>query len=218
MPVTPSEALVERLAKRSFLSLWSESNPLARRGKELCDLLVVCDPDILLISVKEIALERSGSVEVDANRWRRRAIEKSVEQLYGAERQLLRMDRVVRADGAAGLALPPLHLRRIHRIAVALGANGALTISSGDWGKGFVHVMDEIALDRVMAELDTLTDTVEYLRAKEELVARSEVVLPGSDESDLLAVYLHHGRCFPVTADVLLIEPNSWAALTTKVE
>lgn len=218
MPVTPSEVLVERLARRSFLSLWSEPNPLARKGKELCDLIVVCDPDVILISVKEVALERGGNVEVDANRWRRRAIDKSVEQLYGAERHLARMDRVMRVDASAGLALPPVRSRRIHRIAVALGACGAVPISSEDWGKGFVHVMDELALDRILTELDTVTDVVDYLRAKEQLLARSRVVIPGGDESDLLAVYLHHGRCFPVKADVLLIEPGSWALLTSKPE
>lgn len=181
-------------------------------------MLVVCDPDVILISVKEVALARGGDVEVDANRWRRRAVDKSVEQLYGAERQLARMDRVIRADGSAGLALPPVYLRRVHRIAVALGASGALPISSEDWGKGFVHVLDELALDRVLAELDTVTDVVEYLRAKEALMARSTVILAGADESDLLAVYLHHGRCFPVEADVLMIEPHSWALLTAKGE
>ena len=84
------------LARGSFLSLWSESNPLARRGKELCNLLVVCDPDVVIVSVKEVALERGTDSSVDEERWRRRAIDKSLEQLYGAERQLGRMERVIR--------------------------------------------------------------------------------------------------------------------------
>jgi hypothetical protein len=217
MPVSPSEVLVERLARRSFLSLWSEANPRARPGKELCDLLIVCDPDVILISVKEAALERGGDPEVDASRWRRRAIDKSVEQLYGAERQLARMARVIRADGSAGLTLPSAHLRRVHRIAVALGAGGALPTPSGNWGKGFVHMLDELTLDRILGELDTVTDVVGYLRAKEDLAKRSQVVSSGN-EADLLAVYLHGGRRFAVEADILLIEPHSWEQLTAKAE
>lgn len=61
MPVTPSEILVTRLARRSFLSLWSESNPLARRGKELCDLLVVCHPDVVIVYDAKAATPKVGS-------------------------------------------------------------------------------------------------------------------------------------------------------------
>ena len=216
MPVTPSEILVTRLARRSFLSLWSESNPLARQGKELCDLLVVSDPDVVIVSVKEVALEHGTDSSVDEERWRRRAIEKSLEQLYGAERQLGRMERVIRSDGSSGLALPPSARRRVHRIAVALGANRALSLSCGDFGKGYVHVFDELALDRLMGELDTVSDFVGYLSAKEALTARSQAILVTGGEEQLLAVYLHHGRRFPAGADLLVIEPASWEALTAK--
>lgn len=218
MPVTPSEILVARLAGRSFLSLWSESNPLARRGKELCDLLIVCDPDVVIVSVKEVALERGTDSEVDEERWRRRAIDKSVEQLYGAERQLGRMERVIRSDGSSGLALPPTARRRVHRVAVALGANRALPLTCGDLGKGYVHVFDELAIDRVIGELDTVGDFVGYLSAKEELTARSRAVLVTGGEEELLAVYLHYGRRFPAGADLLVVEPESWQALTAKPE
>ena len=41
--------------------LWTFSNPLRHDNKELCDVLIVCDPDVLLISVKSAgfrAMER----------------------------------------------------------------------------------------------------------------------------------------------------------------
>lgn len=86
MALTFSEALVERLCHQSFLSLWSYANPRAGAGKELCDLLVVCEPDLVIFSVKEIGLATpatsdeeqgsqacaNGSVAVTSS-WRRRS-------------------------------------------------------------------------------------------------------------------------------------------------
>jgi hypothetical protein len=57
MAVTQSEALVEELCNRSFLSLWGFANPKGKAGKEVCDFLVVCDPDVIIFSVKEIGLK-----------------------------------------------------------------------------------------------------------------------------------------------------------------
>lgn len=81
MPFTPSEALVAELCQRSFLSLWSTANPLGRQAKELCDAIVVCGRDVVLFSVKEIALKETGEVEVDWDRWRRKAVDASAKQL-----------------------------------------------------------------------------------------------------------------------------------------
>jgi hypothetical protein len=59
--VTESEELVYRLCTKSFLSLWSYPNPRGKRGKELCDILVVCEPDIIIFSVKEAAFKDTGN-------------------------------------------------------------------------------------------------------------------------------------------------------------
>ena len=118
MALTPSEDLVARLAHKTFLSLWGEPNPLYRPGKELCDFLVVCDPDVVLLSVKEVVLRQREPLHLD--RWGRRAIDESVNQLYGAQRRLASIDRVIKADGTPGGLLPPKGERRVHRIAIAL--------------------------------------------------------------------------------------------------
>ena len=216
MSLTRSEALVERLCKKSFLSTWSYPNPRAGAGKELCDLLTVCDPDVLVFSVKEIALGDASDVAA-AQRWRRKAIAESVKQIYGAERRLKEMLRVIRQDGTDGLPLPSLASRRIHRIAVALGSRGNVGLEFGDFGKGYVHVFDEQALEHIVGELDTIADFTAYLRAKEALTNAGQYpIIPGGEEH-LLAVYLHRGRVFP-PGDVLLIEPESWERLIQKPE
>ena len=115
--VNQSEQFVYKICRGSFLSLWSYANPKSRNhGKELCDILVVCDPDIIIFSVKEIELKDSGIVTTDLSRWQRRAIGGSVKQIYGAERSIENTAHVIRNNGTLGLALPTHPTRRIHRI------------------------------------------------------------------------------------------------------
>jgi hypothetical protein len=104
MAVTPSEALVERLCGKAFLSLWGLPNPVASQGKELCDFLVVCGSEVVIFSVKEVTLGEGEPEELDYtkwHRWHRRAVEESAEQIYGAERRLSRMPRVSAPNGSA---------------------------------------------------------------------------------------------------------------------
>lgn len=81
MPLTPSEELVAELGRRSFLTLWSEANPISAPGKELCDFLVVCAPDVVIFSVKEITFKDTGDPGTDWTRWRKKAVDGSVRQI-----------------------------------------------------------------------------------------------------------------------------------------
>lgn len=75
-PVNDTEAFALRICQGTFLSLWCYNNPIAKPGKELCDILVVCDPAIIIISVKDVRL-REGNFEVEHNRWERKAVDES---------------------------------------------------------------------------------------------------------------------------------------------
>jgi hypothetical protein len=216
---TPTEAFVHSVCKQSFLSLWSYASPQGRTaGNELCDILVVCEPDVIIFSVKEIKPKAKAPDEVRFQRWVRGAVDDSVKQIYGSERfiQSDRHSHVVREDGSIGLAYPPADRRRVHRVAVALGGDDHFPVPYGDFGKGFVHVFDERSFRIVLSELDTITDFVEYLTKKEELLAPDRDVRFGLEE-DLLAIYLHQNRSFP-SADLLLIEEGSWPQLVAKPE
>jgi hypothetical protein len=216
MAVNRSEEFVEYLCRRSFLTLWSHPNPLGRNDKELCDTLIVCDPDVIIISVKDVSVSLGPSLAMIWRRWRRRSISASVKQIYGAERWLASVDEVKTGNGET-VPLPAKRSRRYYRIAVALGGKGAIPVTSGDFGKGFVHVFDEVSATLILRELDTISDFVSYLCAKERLTEDTKVVLNGGEE-DLLAVYLHRGRKFPSESDVLVIEPDTWNELTSKPE
>ena len=212
-----AENFVYEVCRKSFLSLWSYVNPRGRDGNELCDVLVVCDPDVVILSVKEVGLTHSGDISVDWRRWQRRAIEESSRKIYGAERWIRSAPDVIRGDGTVGLPFPHAPSRRIHRVAVALGSEGRVPIYMGDLGKGFVHVFDETSFAILLRELDTIDDFVGYLSDKEHLLSSTQVVIEGSEE-DLLAVYLHNNRTFPADATLIVIDDTLWAGFTSKDE
>ena len=192
-----SERFAFRVCQETFLSLWSYANPLNTSGKELCDVLVVCEPDIVVVSVKDYRINLEVSSELAADRWYKKAVEKSVKQIYGAVRFIEKSGtRVLQCDGRQGLPLPTQDSRKIHRVSVSLGSAGHVLLQSKDYGKGFVHVLDEKSFVLLMKHLDTITDFVGYLAEKERLAAR----IPGLEvdgEENLLAIYLHRGRTFP---------------------
>ena len=203
-----------RLCRRSFLSLWSYANPLRVDGrKELCDVLVICEPHILIFSVKNVTFDTKVDQDKALARWWRKAVDDSVNQIDGAERNLGKAQWVTRSDGTKGLALPAPNERIVYRISVSLGAKGVLPIPSGDFGKGFVHVWDETFLSVMMKELDTITDLVDYLQSKEDFAARNPGLIIEGGEKNLLAIYIHRGRKFPEEKPPPIITGNQWEEL-----
>jgi hypothetical protein len=209
--VNDAEAFVHDLCRRSFLSVWSAENPVGpKQGKELADALVVVGDDLVLISVKDRRITPSGDTDTDAARWYRYAVEGSVKQLRGAHRALDRMHAVARRDNPeVRLPLPPAGERRVHFVAVALGGEDLVPAVPEQHDFGLVHVFDRATFEVLLRELDTITDFLDYLRAKEEFLGRAHVVLDGG-EWDLLAVYLRDGRTFPNGADALFLTDGLW--------
>ena len=134
--VTESERYLARVADATFLKLWSYPNTYIDRkkragetGKELCDLLVVCGDEVIIFSDKSITWPQSDNTDLNWSRWYRRAVKASVDQIRGAERWLREFpDRVFldpACDQKLPVTLPPLPQRKVHRIAIALGAQSA---------------------------------------------------------------------------------------------
>jgi len=141
------EEFVYFLCCQSFLSLWSYANPQGKDGNELCDVLVVCEPDIIIFSVKEVAVSEAGDVAFDQQKeWTLRAVERSVNQICSADRWIKSATHVIRKDGTCGLPLPEPGVQRIHRVVVAFGGDAKAWEFYGDFGKGFMHVVDERSL------------------------------------------------------------------------
>ncbi|HKM49851.1 MAG TPA: hypothetical protein VJZ75_01585 [Candidatus Bathyarchaeia archaeon] len=208
-----SEQFVYDLCKKSFLSLWSYPNPVRQQdNKELCDILVVCDPYIVILSVKKIHYHTLLDKNIAVKRWERRAINESVKQVYRAQGWITGGKKIVTCHKGREIKFPDLKDVKIHRVAVALGSQGEVTISPRDFGKGFVHVYDEISAKLLIRELDTITDFVEYLAAVETLLTQNKkiVVTGGAGEEDLLAFYLQNNRSFPSNFGILVMDGTFW--------
>jgi len=217
-PINPSEEFVFTVCQKSFLSLWSYANPRGKKNKELCDILVVCDPDIIIFSVKEIAKNESGDASIDLDRWRKRAIDDSVKQIYGAERWISTANHVVKNDGTEGLPFPAKGKRKIHRVAVALGSDCNTSLHFGDFGKGFVHVCNEVSFSIIMEELDTISDFIRYLSLKEQRYGIGTKIIQKCREEDVLAIYLHHGKEFHANFDTELNYQDHYFKFKSKPE
>jgi hypothetical protein len=258
---TASEQYLNKLARRSFLSLWSYSNLYTdegRRqgggdGKELCDLVVIFGRHVLLFSDKTCSFPVHKDVSVAWGRWFRKAVQKSARQLLGAERWLRDQTSRVFVDKECGsaLALPlPANGEAIfHRIAVTRGAHEPCKAFFGGGSSGspiidttlfgdhhlkapfrighvtkrdqFIHVLDELTLDVVLRELDTVSDFVGYLEQKEALLSRPRLTVLAMGEEELVAIYLrtfdednhHHFPPVPENVETLFVEENHWTKL-----
>ena len=218
--VTPSEKFVTSLCQRSFLKLWTHPNPKGKNDKELCDCLVVCEDDIVIISVKENEYKDTGDT-TGWERWQKAAIEKSASQIWGAERWLTTVDRFTRHDGRV-VTLPEKSKRRYHRISVSLGAQGHVPLKWGDLGNGFVHLFDEYSVGAAFGTLDTITDFVEYLRTAEDLISKARLIFAGGGVEDLVALYLGHGRSFNFEdesqPDMIILNDDLWKGYSESEE
>jgi hypothetical protein len=188
-------------------------------GKELCDLLVVFKEHVIIFSDKDIAFKDTGNLEVDWGRWVRKAVLKSAPQVYGAEKFIREhADRIFldrKCKQTFPLVFPSNDEIKIHRVLVARNATerfrqhtsgtGSLILNPEINGKemektpfqvgtvnpdkGFVHVLDDVALDVLLRELDTVHDLTTYLTEKEALISSGKLLFSAGEE-ELLGYYL----------------------------
>ncbi|CAC9973231.1 hypothetical protein [Flavobacterium panici] len=206
--MTPSEKYVSELCEKSFLPFWSFSNPIGKKGKELCDILIVCENTIIIISVKDIRMSENKDENIKYDRWVKKAVLDSVEQIYGAERFLETTDEVFLKNRIRKIKLPPKNKRIIHRIAIAFGSTDNFPLPTGDFGKGFVSVFDEKSTFTILNELDTITDFTSYLVAKEKFIEDKVILIP--TEADFLAFYLQTGFDVHIPDNSILAGEKLW--------
>jgi hypothetical protein len=225
--VTPSEKFLKQLCDRSFLSLWSYPGVFRNQGrakgkgdgKEVSDLLVVFENHVIIFSDKNIQFDEVSDIEVGWGRWFRKAVLKSAQQVWGAERWIREFpDRLFldkQCTVPLPIVLPDPKNASFHRIVVAHGASrvcqgrmggtGSLMLDTHvvgeehltrpfvigqiDATEGYVHVFDDTSLSVVMTYLDTISDFVAYLTNKQRLLT-SGLHLVGAGEEELLAEYV----------------------------
>ena len=143
---TPTERHLARLCERTFLRLWSYPNLYRDQGggKELCDILIAFDRDIIVFSDKSCAYPDTGDPVRDWARWFKRSIRASARQVYGAERWIRHHPGRIFLDPACErrlqLRLPSSDEIRIHRVVVARGAGARCSaFFGGDTGSLMVR-------------------------------------------------------------------------------
>jgi len=216
--LTRTERFLGRLANKSFLSLWSYSNLFRDVGKELCDLLVICNDIVIIFSDKEVQFDNNSDLSIAWNRWYNRAITKSVSQLRRAFNWVNRHRERIFLDPQCSIRMELLDKfsgdLEIHLVAIANGASrrcieyfkggsGSLVIKPDEppespspfsvgnpGGKDlFVHVFDESNLHIILQELDTIRDFSDYLKSRQNLIQNDSLYSSASEE-DLFAVYM----------------------------
>ncbi len=217
--VNHSEKYLVKLCEKTFLSLWSYPNLFRAYNKELSDLLVVFGDHVLIFSDKTCQYPTTTNHELNWQRWFRRAVIKSAQQLWRAEQWIKEHPSKVFFDKECKEIFPfDINNKnlKIHLVLVARGVSGAckkyfksgsgsLIIDNeikgvdlhnnpfhiGDINplKSFVHVLDDTTLDLLMGALDTTSDLISYL-SKKEILLRSNKSILATGEEDLLPSYL----------------------------
>ena len=215
--LTDSERLLSALCYQTFLGLWSYPNVFKARSKELCDVLIVCDRDVLIFSDKSCAFKNSGRIKIDWHRWYKNAVLSSARQISGAERWIRQHPDRLFLDAKCETTFPleiPRDSLRVTRVIVArgiaaacqrrIGGSGSLVlrpqeklaacsdlpfeVGCFDEDGRMYHVLDDVTLTLLLNELDTVVDLIDYFRTKEQFF-RSEKVYSVQGEENLLAAY-----------------------------
>jgi len=203
-----AEDVIHTLAVRTFLTDWCYPNPRRPDGKELCDLLVVFDDVAIIWQIKDLKLD-------DRGRYNPSEVDKNLRQLSGARRQLFDLKtRVELENPRRGKELfDPSAIQRIFLVSVLMGEGEEYYHPFiQTYKERAVHVLSRDFAPIVMSELDTVSDFVRYLSAKEELLERGAKVTVIGEEEELLAYFVLHDHSFQgfENADRIVVAQGLW--------
>lgn len=190
------EEYVNELAFNSYLDYWCYPNPKDELGdkKEICDLLIIFQDTVIIISVKNY--ENKGNYE----RYKKNVIENSSKQLYGAERKLFNSTREIKIKHPkrGNQIFDKTSINNIFRMTINVGEQFEF-YDLGDIkeNKGFINILDKDTFEKIIQELDTIPDLVNYLIEREKFLTHYKEIYFKSKERDLLAIYLRNIRKFP---------------------
>jgi hypothetical protein len=180
------EDFVNGIAFNSFIEHWCYPSPKDESGdkKEICDLLILFDGNMIIISVKNYEFKDFYS------RYFRRTIEKAVKQIYGAERKLMNGDKDIYIKHPKRVIerFPKERIKNIHRVIINLGEGVRFyPFNQETKDEKFITLLDKEAFQTIVQELDTIPDFLEYLRKRELLFANKTVTILPGDEDDFPA-------------------------------
>jgi len=207
--------VLEALATTSFLEDWCYPSPRLPDKKEICDLLVVFDRVAIIWQVKNLTLRKDG-------RYHPAEVEKNLRQLEGARRTLFDLSKpITLANPRRGPELfDPSKIQEVFLISLLAGEGEEIFSPLVEAKNRPVHVFTSTFADIVLNELDTISDFVAYLRAKEALLGALPKLVVEGGEQELLALYLFNERGFDNFQGLTMavVEEGHWEKLKQRSE
>ncbi|TDN93386.1 hypothetical protein DET49_104112 [Salegentibacter sp. 24] len=189
------EEFVNNLSHNAYLKYWCYPNPKDLNGdkKEICDLLILFYNTAIIISVKNY------QVKGNHKRFQKKVIEKSSNQLFGAEKKLFKnKEKVIIEHPEKGAEeFNPSQYKKIYRITVSVGEDiDGYKLIDHNKQKGSVTIFNRETFESIIEELDTIKDLTEYLEVRDNLLLENVDKKLNCSERDLLAHYLTNERKF----------------------
>ncbi len=207
-----AEKIVHDLATKTFLIDWCFLNPSLPNNEELCDLLVVFDDTAIIWQIKDLKLDKNG-------KYKKAEVDKNLRQLAGARRQLFNLKTPIYLKNARR-SVDTSKIQQVFLISVLLGEGEDFFSFVDEIKDKKVHVFTRDFTQIVLNELDTVSDFVEYLKAKEQFIDTDKSLVIIGGEEEFLAFYLMNDRSFKrfAEADHIMIQDGSWEHLQNKPE
>lgn len=209
-----AEEFAFNLASKCFLEDWCYMNPKRPDGKELCDLLIVYDTTAIIFAIKSLKIGADG-------RYKPSKIDENVRQLHGAHRRLLDINRPLTLINPrrGSETFDPGIIKTVRLVSVVVGDGEHVSRLYHDRDGQLSHMFTGGFLESALNELDTVSDFLQYLAAKEELYGQTHLIIVGGEE-ELLAYYLLHGRSFQglMAHKSTMIDDGHWEELHERDE
>jgi hypothetical protein len=186
-----AEEVVHELAERTFLSPWCFPNPKWPDGNELCDLLIWFDNIVIIWQIKDLKIGKDGQ-------YKKKSVEKNIRQLKGAKRKLFKLKKTIELENPIiGCEnFNPIPVKEIFLISAFMGDDQEISPMVQSLDENVIHIFNRKFTEIALAELDTVKDFTEYLRAREKLIENKRAFFVEGGEEDLLAYYLIHKHSF----------------------
>ena len=169
------EDAVNTIAFDTYLKYWCYPNPKDELGdkKEICDLLILFRRTLIIFSVKNYSF--GGNYE----RYFNKTLKKAIAQVQGAERKLFGPRTIsVKHPNKPIEEIQTNSIDEVHRVIVNLNTSpvfypGGLLTTKGK----YTHVLNWFSFLKLVTELDTIPDFIEYLRERESTFSNKELLI-----------------------------------------
>lgn len=176
------EQLVYDIIEKAIPDIFCYPSPKDLYGdkKEICDLIIIIDEILILISVKNYEFKGIYS------RYFNNTIAKAINQLYGAERKLFGNKEIFLEHPKLGVKkFRKAKIKKIFSIIVNLGEGVKYYPFNKSTSNGrFVSIFDKLTFQNLIKELDTISDLIKYLEDREEVFKNSDTIILPLDEYD----------------------------------